>query len=262
MKVFKKILIFLGYLSLTGILVAYFYFASVLVYKKNQTRCQEINIHIRDSAGVPLTRTYEVLAYLDKKGWTLPGKDFSEIDLYRLEKDIELFGAVRQCNAVKNINGVLRLDIWQHTPLFILESHSGVFYVTEEGFVFPLEKKEKMPLLTVHGNVPFLHNPVFRGKIDSTDVWLQDAIPFVSYICGNSFWAEKTQSIRVEAPEDIYILPKENLILSIGSTNHFIDKMNKLWEFYRVLEPRGGEARYELVDARFKDQLVCKHRKN
>ncbi|NLA15593.1 MAG: hypothetical protein GX877_03540 [Bacteroidales bacterium] len=262
MKALKIIIKMLGYLLLTGALGTYFYFASVLVYKKNQERCQEVDILIKDSIAIPLTYATEVLSTLNKKGMVLPGKHFSEIDLFQVEKEIESQGAVRQCNAVKNIKGTLSLEIWQHHPLFLLETQVGTFYVTNERFVFPARLEKPLPLLTVHGNVPFPYKSSFRGYTDSTQRWLEELIPFVAYVVNDPFWKEKTKSIWVKNSEEICILPEENLILTLGDTNRFVAKMNKLREFYRVLAPRGGAEKYQVIDARFKDQLVCKQRKN
>ena len=52
------------------------------------------------------------------------------------------------------------------------------------------------------------------------------------------------------------------LVDDTGMGQDVIDKLDKLQEFYRVLEPLGGKEKYSVVDARFGDQLVCTHRKN
>ncbi|HHV40489.1 MAG: hypothetical protein RBR62_01450 [Bacteroidales bacterium] len=260
-KVFKKILIVFGYLVLTSMLVAYFYFTSVLVHKKTEDRCQEVAVYIRDSAAIPLTTAEEIFSYLSETGWVLPGKEFASIDLFQLEKDIEKFNAVRKCNAVRNIKGTLRLDIWQHTPLFLLEIENGTFYISKDGFIFPRPNEKQLPVLVVNGHVPFSHGRLYRGKADSTDTWIQEAIPFVTHIVKDAFWSKKTKSIWVQAPTDVCLMPEEALELKIGDLHNFPEKMYRLREFYRVLEPRGGVEKYKVVDARYKNQLVCTHKK-
>ena len=130
----------------------------------------------------------------DPKGWVLPGKEFASIDLFRLERDIEQLGAVRKCNAVRNIKGTLRLDIWQHNPLFLLEVESGSFYITKDGFIFPLDNREPLPVLLVNGEVPFSHGQRYRGQAEASDTWIREAIPFVDGITKDNFWAEKQKA--------------------------------------------------------------------
>ena len=261
MKVFRKIMIVVGYLILTSMLAAYFYYASLLVYRKTQDRCQEVTVYIRDSTAIPLTSAQDVFYHLTRKGWVLPGKEFASIDLFRLERDIEQLGAVRKCNAVRNIKGTLRLDIWQHNPLFLLEVESGSFYITKDGFIFPLDNREPLPVLVVNGEVPFSHGQSYRGQAEASDTWIREAIPFVDGITKDNFWAEKTKSIRVHTPTDVCVVPEEDLILKIGDLQDFPEKMKRLREFYRVLAPLGGVEKYKIIDARYKKQLVCIHKK-
>ena len=47
MSKWKKALQICGYLLLTGILGAYFYFATILVHQKSQDRCQQVLIIVR-----------------------------------------------------------------------------------------------------------------------------------------------------------------------------------------------------------------------
>ena len=130
MSKWKKALQICGYLLMTGILGAYFYFATILVREKSQDRCQQVLIIVRDSVQNPLIRAGEVASFLEQSSIVLPGRDFSAIDMYRLEKEVESFASVSQCNAVKTIDGTLKLEIQQHAPLFRLETHVGSFFVS------------------------------------------------------------------------------------------------------------------------------------
>ncbi len=263
MRKMKKALLITGYIALLGVLGAYFYFATILVREKKQSRCQEVVIVVRDSLLNPLIRAGEIASFLKRNPVELLGKDFSHIDMYQLEKEVESFASVRQCNAVRTIDGTLRLEILQHTPLFRLETRQGSFFVSPERFIFPIVNPFRMPVLIVSGNIPFDYPPKYRGTMDSADTWLKEMSRMTAYITAHPFWSNKVESILVENTEDIIILPRdEDLVLKIGNIGRFTSKMDKLREFYRVLEPLGGKEKYNLVDARFGDQLVCTHRKN
>ncbi|MDD2538034.1 MAG: hypothetical protein WC377_03840 [Bacteroidales bacterium] len=262
MSKLKKILHITGYLALTGMLGAYFYFASLLVRENTQDRCQDIVITIRDSVHNPLTGAGDVALFLENRGMKMLGRVFSEIDMYRLEKDVESFASVRQCNAVRTIDGTLRLEIEQHMPLFRLDTHSGSFFITGERYMFPLVSPYRMPVLTVSAHVPLSYPASYRGLIDSSDTWLTEMSRMMAYISAHPFWKNRIRKIQAKDPEEIHIIPhEEEPLLMIGSLDNFSYKMNKLLEFYRVLEPLGGKGKYSQVDARFGEQLVCKRKK-
>ena len=263
MSKWKKALQICGYLLLTGILGAYFYFATILVHQKSQDRCQQVLIIVRDSVQNPLIRAGEVASFLERSSIVLPGRDFSSIDMYRLEKEVESFASVRQCNAVKTIDGTLKLEIQQHAPLFRLETHVGSFFVSGENFIFPVVNPHRSAVLIVRGNVPFSYSPSYRGQMDTADTWLAAMSRMTGFMAEHPFWSKKAETIVIDNYQDISIVPQEkDLELKIGDLSRFQYKLDKLQEFYRVLVPLGGKEKYSVVDARFGDQLVCTHRKN
>lgn len=263
MSMWKKALIISGYVALTGILGAYFYFATILVCDKNQERCQEVLIIVKDSVFNPLIRAGEVASFLDRSSVALLGRDFSAIDMYHLEKKVESFASVRKCNALRTIDGTLKLEILQHEPLFRIETQVGSFFVSKEKFIFPIVNPFRAPVLIVRGNVPFSYPASYRGQMDSTDSWLASMYRMTGFITTHDFWSRKTETVVVENNQDIRIVPKEDdLVLKIGDLSRFAYKLDKLQEFYRVLAPLGGKEKYSVVDARFGDQLVCTQRKD
>ncbi len=254
----KKILQILGYLALSGVLGAYFYFAGNLVREKSQKRCQDVVVVVKDSLENPLIQTGEVATFLENNPLQMLGQNFAEIDMHVLEKEVESFASVRQCNAVRTINGTLRLEIQQHMPLFRLETTKGSFFVSREQFIIPMVNPYRLSVLVVSGNVPFDYPAAYRGTIKTSDTWLLEMSRLMAYVTDHRFWKEKVQHVLVAGPRDITIIPREEYpVLKIGALEQFEYKMDKLLEFYRVLAPRGGMEKYSAVDARFGNQLVC-----
>ncbi|MFA5443597.1 MAG: hypothetical protein WC262_01325 [Bacteroidales bacterium] len=254
----KKILHVLGYLALSGVLGAYFYFAGSLVREKSQERCQDVVVVVKDSLENPLIQAGEIATFLENNPLKMLGLNFAEIPMQLLEKEVESFASVRQCHAVRTINGTLRLEILQHMPLYRIETSGGSFFVSREAFIIPMVNPYRLPVLVVSGDVPFDYPAAYRGPIESTDMWLQKMSRLMAYVSDHHFWKEKVQCISVAGPRDITIIPREeHPVLKIGALEQFEYKMNKLLEFYRVLVPRGEMGKYSAVDARFGNQLVC-----
>jgi len=254
----KKILHFISYLALSGALGAYFYFAGSLVREKSQERCQDVVVVVKDSLENPLIQAGEIASFLENNPMKMLGENFAEIPMHLLEKEMESFASVRQCNAVRTINGTLRLEIEQHMPLFRIETSAGSFFVSREAYIIPMVNPYRLPVLVVRGDVPFDYPSAYRGSIKVADTWLQEMSRLMAYVSDHHFWKEKVQYVSVSGPRDITIIPREeNPVLKIGTLEHFEYKMDKLLEFYRVLVPRDGLEKYSAVDARFGNQLVC-----
>ncbi|MDD3104572.1 MAG: hypothetical protein PHD16_02215 [Bacteroidales bacterium] len=254
----KQILHILGYLALSGVLGAYFYFAGSLVRERSQERCQEVVVVVKDSLENPLIQAHEIANFLENNPLKMLGENFAEINMHVLEKEVESFASVRQCHAVRTINGTLRLEIVQHMPLFRVETHRGSFFVSREQFIIPMVNPYRLPVMVVSGDVPFDYPAAYRGTVAPADTWLQQMSRMISYITDHVFWKEKVQSVSVANSRDILIIPEEkHPILKIGSLEQFEYKMDKLLEFYRVLVPHLGMEKYIAVDARFGNQLVC-----
>jgi cell division protein FtsQ len=263
MTLLKKIGYILGITVLTAALGAYFYFAATLVRARGESaRCQNVIITVKDSVRNPLTGAGEVAVYLDREHISLPGKNFDEIDFTRLEKQLGSFASVKKCNAVRTIDGTLRLDLLQHKPIFRMDTPKGSFFVSNQQYLFPMVNPYRMPVLTVTGDIPFRYPANYRGYIAPSDDWMLELNSLNNYIGEHPFWNRQVKRVFVNRSDDIHIVPlEEDLCLMIGSLENHAYKMHKLYEFYRVLVPLNAKVMYDTIDARFGDQIVCTFRK-
>jgi hypothetical protein len=134
----RKIGYILEITVLTAALGPNFILPPLLVRARGESaRCQNVIITVKDSVRNPLTGAGEVAVYLDREHISMPGKNFDEIDFTRLEKQLESFASVKKCNAVRTIDGTLRLDLLQHKPIFRMDTPKAVFLSRTNNTFFP-----------------------------------------------------------------------------------------------------------------------------
>lgn len=259
MKTLKIIGIVFLYVLLSCALAAYFYFSTRWVRQQSSSnRCQELLISITDSASNPLTTSLEVRQYLTDHNIAMLGRDFAQIDMNALEEDLASFASIAHCNAVRYANGAILLDIKQHQPLVKICTDSSTFFLTGQGFLFPAINPQRLPILTVYGNVPCDYPADYRGSLRPEDAWMQQLCKMAQHVESHPFWKEKAEAICVHSINDIQICPaQDSVVLNIGSLAQYDYKLDKLQHFYAVLVPLYGIQHYQKVDARFGDQLVC-----
>ncbi len=259
MSVWKKIGMVSLYTVLTAGLGAYFYFATLLVHQQhNDVRCQAIHITVKDSADNPLIDAQEINYFLQSRQIAAPGMAYAGMDMNALEHRVEEFASVRECNAVRTIDGSLQLLIYQHRPLCRLETAQGSFFLSDKGYLFPLVNPYRYPVLPATGELPFNYPAGYRGRIDTADHWMDQLYHMAAFIAQDPFWSTQTAQIQVHSDRSLQIHSlTDSVFLGIGPIDQYAYKLDKLQEFYQVLVPLYGIDKYTRVDAQFGDQLVC-----
>ncbi|MDO4762792.1 MAG: cell division protein FtsQ [Flavobacteriaceae bacterium] len=82
-----------------------------------------------------------------------PSNKIGDIDISKLEKEVNSFPSVDSANVYLKLNGELVLEIIQRVPAFRLDKNGKSFYVDETGEEFPLSKNYSHLCMLVSGNV-------------------------------------------------------------------------------------------------------------
>lgn len=260
---FKKILRYTALSLLVAGLGAYFYFATLLVRQEGEkARCQKMHICIVDSLENPLLKGEEVLDFLYAQQLSGLGRLQKEVQLHTIEEALQGFSSVKDCNASCDIGGRLHIRLHQYRPVLRVLTDTASWYLCREGFVLPVAhpRRLKLPLLT--GQVPWNYAARYRGPVAGADSLTLALQAFARYLQADSFWRDQVAQIQMDSPHQISLSPRAgNTRLQIGSLDLFPAKMQRLKEYYQVIVPLKGLDHYTVVDARYKNQLVCTRRK-
>lgn len=261
---FKKILIYIGYFILAGILVAYFVLSTGLSVKESdKLKCTDIKVTVLDSALNRFVSPEEIRELIRLEGITINESKIKHINQFALENILNNRTAVKISQVSLSRSGVLRVDIHQRRPILRLETPNGGFYMDETAYLFPLMRSFTSYVPVVTGNIPLVIPPGYRGAPNQNREWAKKMMELGLFLERENFWNSMVEQIYVDSTGAILFTPRVGKIeIVFGEPDNIDFKFKKLYAFYTKVIPAQGWESYKRVDLRFGNQLVCKKREN
>ncbi len=254
-KVLLTILILLGVAGLGG---CYLW----LVGRMERTErakvvCPEVRIAIKGD-GSNLIGKDDILEIIDG-GKGIVGMKADSVDLCGIERKLAECGEILESQAYLKADGTVRLDIRHRHAALRLLCGNGVFYSDPTGYLFPLRNPADVPVVT--GRIPLQLGSRFQGRPRSQAEaqWLKGLLALGSYIEEHDFWHRQVAQIDVNPNGDLILYMNsgsEQFIL--GSAEDLPVKFDKISRYYRSIAPLRGAKPYQIVNLKFRDQIVCK----
>lgn len=262
---FVKVLKYIGILLLVAIAASYFYFAWMLGNKgRAGERCKEIKVVILDSAENRFVNGDDIIDLINNFSGRLVGKRNDSINLSVLEELLNKRSVIKKTQAFLNIDGKMVINITQRRPIVRIEAGNGGFYVDDTKYIFPLVDHFTSYVPVVSGHVPpQLYNGYRGNAVPEMENWIDGIYELALYLDHNPFWNAQIEQIYVAENGDIYLSPRVgNQQIVFGDLNNIEKKFDKLASFYNNVVPSVGWLEYDVVNLKYKDQIVCKKRKN
>lgn len=261
----KKIITYFILGIITAIFAAYFYFASMLTAKgKPDEICNSISVTVLDSAINSFVSVSEVREILTDSKSDPIGMNVEAINLYELEEMLNGRSAIRRSDVAVDRNGSIYVSITQRRPVLRIETANGGFYVDDTQYVFPLIRTFTSYVPIVSGNIPIKLEEGYRGTVDKEDTkWMNNIIRFGDYLDNHEFWNAQIQQIYIDERGDIILYTRVgDQSIIFGSFDNIGYKFAKLDSFYQSIIPDRDWNRYESVNLKYSDQIVCKKKKD
>jgi len=253
----KKILltVLLTVLSV-GLLVGYFYHIDRYAGAKRQNiRCEKVSIIVLDSLESDIVNKSELEKAIKKQ---CVGIITDSIDLHALEFLLDNNGEISESQVFWKDEGLLGVTLTQRKPVVRLEMAGGGYYSDSEGYLFPVQHPIDVPVIT--GSLPLNLESGYRGYADSTSMkWLKAISGMASYISSDKYWNRQIAQIDVEKNSDIVLyLSSGDLKVIFGDASDYIDKLDKLEQYYRYIAPLEKAQNYTTVNLKYRNQIICK----
>lgn len=247
-------------LLLTGVLAG----ACVLgSNERRKTRCEGIEITIEDSMSTRFVTEKTVMGYLEKDYEGLIGTQIDSIDLYRIESILTEKSPILNCEAYITGRGRLKISVIQRKPAVMLQTKSDGFYSTSDGFLLPLQPDFTEELLTIEGQIPLTAKDCDNGRPEepSDREWLERILKLADFINSSRIWKHRIASLECESSGEILIRPGDGSVTFLfGHPKDIETKFDKMQMYYERITADKGDDRYDVVDLRFRDQIVCRNK--
>jgi len=235
----KKIfIIFKWMLSLALLLV-------LLVFTNIQQSTQKINLNdiiIKESADNFVSKQI-IYNYLTDNLVCFDSVLITDFNKEKLEKMLESHPGIKEVEVFSSQKGGLDILIDQKKAIVRVKSNTEDYYLDEFG--------KKMQLSDHY--IPKL--VVATGEITTKDHF--GIYEFVKEIDKSDFWNAQITQIHFEK-DDIFLIPRVgDQKINIGDFENIVEKLDNLYQFYKVAMPVKGWQVYSEINVKFKNQIVC-----
>lgn len=171
-----------------------------------------------------------------------PNGKIGDLNIPKMEREINRLDAVDSANVYLNLNGVLNLNITQKTPVFRLNNGKKDCYIDEKGNEFQTSKKYSHSCMLV------------TGKIDAEDY--PKIIQWIKTIEKDAF--TKDYFIGIEKGKtDYYLLTSDgHFKVEIGNLENPDFKLKGFKTFAKKYLVFQDQNKYKKVSLKYNNQIV------
>lgn len=177
-----------------------------------------------------------------------PTLRIGDLDIPKLEREINNMDVVDSANVYLNLNGILNIDIRQKTPKFRLNNKTKNCYVDDKGNEFSVSKKYSHPCILVTGNI--------------SPKEYKDVINCIHIIEKDDFY--KNYFIGIEKIKNNYYLltADGDFKVELGDLNNMDFKMKGFKVFLEKYLVFQEKSKYNKVSLKYNNQIVATLNKN
>lgn len=227
--------------------------------------CSGLEVKVVDHTGHLFIEPVDILDLLNSRGTKLKGMPMGEVDLGLLERLVYTNPYVDRAEVYAGMDGRVHIDVWQRNPVMrIINAENEHFYIDEKGAYCPRSDKYSANVIVASGAiVDRLSGKSIANALPFPKDTLQLPLmvqlnEFAWYLKKHTFWDAQFEQVYINDKHEMELIPRVgNQAIIIGNTSDLEKKMNKLMVFYREGLTRKGWDKYDVINLKYKDQVVC-----
>jgi len=238
----KRILSIIG----ATLFFAYLIFAIIMLKnKQEETDCQDLIVVIKDSVNRQFLTKDNIVTMLKNEKLYPVYKPLISINTHEIEEKIAESELVSDVTVYKTPSGNIKIEIKQKMPVLRVFNGRESYYVDETGSTMPADYQYASYLPVANGNI--------EKSLATTELY-----KFALFLQKNEFWNNQIVQIYVDVNKEVELIPRigDHRIL-LGSFDDFEEKMHNLRLFYEQAIPKIGWEKYEVINLKYKNQIVC-----
>ncbi len=186
---------------------------------------------------------YIVLDYLKDRAVRFDSILMIDFNQERLENVLESHPGVKEAEVFISQKGKVNILIKQKKAIVRIKSNTGDYYLDEFGEAMQLFDDYTSKLVVATGDIS-INNHV-------------GIYEFVKEISKSDFWSAQITQIHFDNNE-IFLIPRVgSQRINIGSFDNVLEKLDNLYQFYKVAMPVKGWQSYSDINLKFNNQIVC-----
>ena len=242
--------------------------------RQQEMLCKEVNIRILNDHNLGFVEVNDIIQMIQDKFGMLEGKPMQAINISLLENIINNNPFVSRAEVFSSIDGKLTIEVVPRNPIVrIMNSSDESFYIDEEGVFMPLSEKYSASVPVVNGFIAdkeSLHRIRIQEDKDINDTsfhprTIEKIYMLADYIRHHEFWNAQVEQVFVSEDGDLELIPRVGRHTIVygdmtgeqGYGKEMDEKFNKLFLFYKEGLSKQGWDKYNTINLKYKDQIVC-----
>ncbi len=259
------------WLKITGAVLAVGSIIALMSLANNQQRKQllvnpEILIHISGEHAF-LTED-ELFIRLKRKGFIYEGLSQASLQVAKIERFIRSMTEVKDVKVYTNIGRQWKIDVIVRKPIArIYNQYDENYYLDEDGVIMRSSSTHTARVVVVTGFIPDRIGAPSVSEIINNDTLksiqkLDDVYRISNYVCNDPLLQSLIGQIHLKKDGNFVLIPLvggQKIIFGSAYSNEEVKlKMNKLKIFYKEGMPYEGWNKYDLINLKYKRQIVCR----
>ncbi len=260
MNKFKKYIPVLGWTFLIILLIV------VMGFVKNDRQeriMQTPDILVETPKDMVFLTQADVLNRLKNMHLIWEGQKFKELDIDKIEYAILNMPEIEGATVFFRLDGQWQIKCKLRQPIArIIDRNGESFYIDTKKKVMPLSRKFSARVIPVTGNFDrsdfeidddLIHNEALINK-----KYLNEVYQITDYVCKDEELSALITQIQLNSEGDyelITLLGEQPVIF--GNAENIEDKFEKLKLFYKHGISKTGWDKYEKINIKYRDQIVC-----
>jgi len=235
----KKILMIFRWIA------AIFLLLFLLVFTNNRQCSQKISLNeiIIKKSGDDFINKPIVLDYLKDMSQCFDSILIIDFNKEGLESMLNSYPGIKKVEVFSNQKGGINILIEQKKAIVRVKSNAGDYYLDDSGEEMKLSDTYTPKVVVATGDI---------ASKDHIEIY-----NFVKEINKSDFWRAQITQIHFEN-NDIVLIPRVgSQKINIGSFENIAEKLDNLYQFYRVAMDLKGWQTYSDINLKFNNQIVC-----
>jgi cell division protein FtsQ len=234
--------------------------------KQKELANPEILIHIAGEHAF-LTE-HELFVRLKRKGFVYTGLKQSGLQVAKIESFIRKMTEVKDVKVYTYIGSQWKIDVTVRKPIArIYNQYDENYYLDEDGVIMRPSSSHTARVVVVTGFIPDKINAPSVAEIINNDTLksiqkLDDVYRISNYVCNDPLLQSLIGQIHLKKDGNFVLIPlvgRQKIVFGSAYSDEEVKlKMNKLKIFYKEGMPYEGWNKYDLINLKYKKQIVCR----
>ena len=236
--------------------------------KESQVKAGNVDITVNGTGENQFVDEGDVKEFFNERQDKLLNAEVKDININALEKALNSHPAVENADLSVDVNGDIRIDVVQRTPLVrVLTMGGESYYIDTQSKLMPLSDKYTARVLVVNGYVHepysrrymFSVNEIAKNEIFKEVSMLDDIYEMAGYITKDTVLNNLIQQLSINQDKEFEMYPSiGNHKIIFGDATDIAGKFEKLKLFYKEgLNKTDNWNKYTTINLKYRNQVVC-----